>query len=130
MSALATHDPAVAIAMGHCAMARTRDPEHRVTRFHAAECGWCVYPAAELRTAIAEFNAWAEYDDRRRTTGRHATRTFADLTPAQREARIAEAQALGAVPWHIPPPENPEPEAEHPPAHVEEEEVVVPWLTR
>lgn len=100
MTALQTEDPAVAIAMGRCLTARslaTGSQAFRPTARHDRECGWCAYPVDELQAAVIEFNNWAGFNDRLGTSGRHATRTFThELSPADQEARIVEAQALVA----------------------------------
>lgn len=105
MSAFTTQDPAVAVAMAHCLTARTLDPGHRVTKSHAFECGWCDYPEREIRKALDEFNAWADFSTKHGTSGQVLIRRFNDLPPAERERQIATAQALGNELWLPPPPE-------------------------
>ena len=105
----ATHEPAVAIAMARCLQARVYDAEHRVTDRHPKACGWCDAPASAIAKVVDAFNAWAEFDDRRRTAGRHAVRTFAELTREEQERQIAAAQELGNDLWGVtkPPTELP-----------------------
>jgi hypothetical protein len=93
---LATHDPAVAAAMGRCLTARSfRD---RVTRYHLRTCGWCDYPTDELRAGVEAFTRWAQFDDRVATSGRHTVRAFAhDLRDEEREALVVAAQAFEEV---------------------------------
>lgn len=108
MTALRTEDPAVAIAMGRCLTARSlrQDPEpFRPTLRHDRECGWCVWDVDELQAAVREFNAWAQFNDRLGTSGRHSTRTFShELKPDEQEALIVAAQAL-VEPEPMPAPE-------------------------
>ena len=94
---LRTEDPAVAAAMGRCLLARSLRSgaqSFRPTQRHPRECGWCDYPIEVLQAALIEFNTWAEYDDRRSTSGRHPTRTFAELARDEQERLITVAQAL------------------------------------
>jgi hypothetical protein len=107
-TALHTEEPAVAVAMGLCLAARTLDPQ-RQTRRHPGPCGWCDFPAEELDAAVREFNAWAQFDDRRGTTARHATRMFAERPGPERERLIVEAQAF--LPDPVPIESRPMPEA-------------------
>lgn len=112
MSALSTTEPAVAAAMARCLTARVIDPVHRATVRHPRWCGWCEYPMPELRAAVDEFNQWADFSDRHRTSRRHVVRAFSELSPAEQERRVIEAQGFEA-------------EAATPPT-VEED---VPWLS-
>lgn len=100
---LATEDPAIAVAMGLCLAARVVDEQRRVTARHPRPCGWCDYPTTELDVAVREFNEWAGFDDRRSTSGRHATRAFAELRADKREALIVAAQAFDPMPTVEPP---------------------------
>jgi hypothetical protein len=127
-AALATEDAAVAIAMAHCLTARTLDPKHRLTDRHPAACGWCDYPTDELRAAVEEFNAWAAFDDRHRTTGRHATRAFTELRDTEREALVIAAQALTSRPWGLPEPEKPAEPPDPVPAITDVDEERMPWF--
>jgi hypothetical protein len=56
---LATDDPAVAQAMGRCAVARLPE-DWRLVPFRHESCAWCEYPVAELVKACE----WAEYMSR------------------------------------------------------------------
>lgn len=126
MTALSTEDPAVAAAMGRCLLARSlkvRDQAFRPTLRHPRECGWCPYPLDELQAAVIEFNNWAEFDDVHRTSGRHRTRTFTELRPADQEALITAAQALVD---EAPPEPEPVPPPAPPAADAEEE---ISWLS-
>ena len=140
-AALRTEDPASAIAMGRCLTARVLDPAGRSTPKHPGRYGWCDYPTQELGAGIAAFTAWAEFDDRRSTSGRHATRVFAELPRDEQEALIAAAQAfeepaplddlppgVAPLPARLPfsvPPAQPVPSPEPPQPVVDE---AVPWL--
>ncbi len=124
-AALRTEDPAVAAAMGRCLLARSiarQGEDFAPTQRHPRACGWCDYPVPELEAAVREFNTWAEYDDRRSTSGRHATRAFThDLSREQQEALIVAAQAFVDEPVTVAVP--PAPDVEEP---IEEEEIS--WL--
>lgn len=123
---LYTEDPAVAGAMGRCLTARSIDPDHRLTNAHPRACGWCDYPTEELRAGLAEFVAWAGFDDPHSArTSRHATRAFADLHREEQDALITAAQVLVA---EKPAKAEPQPQAPtlEPPVAADEE--VPSWL--
>lgn len=98
--ALETHDPAEAIAMGHCLTARTLDPKTAVTDRHPRACGWCEYPTVELQRGIEAFERWAELEDRRGalTSARHIVRSFRELPRVEQERRVAIAQSFDDEP--------------------------------
>ena len=124
-AALATHDPAVAVAMSRCLAARFRDPDHRSTPSHELACGWCDYPDDEIKRAVEEFNAWADYN-RHGISRHHDVRVFREQPKAEQERAIAAAQALGNELWHLAPaPTEPTAPAEAPPPETEED---IPWL--
>lgn len=56
---LATDDPAVAQAMGRCAVSRMPD-QWKLLRFRHETCSWCAYPVDELVKGCE----WAEYISR------------------------------------------------------------------
>lgn len=89
-------EPAVARAIDRCLAARSlADRRGPVTRVHPRPCGWCDYPLDELRRLLEGFNAWAGWDERRRTYERHDVRVWAEAArrdPAAAEAAICSAQ--------------------------------------
>ncbi len=116
--ALATDDPAVAQAMGRCALDRAvrgDTPVGGVARLrmvHSTPCGWCDYPLDELVAACAhavwtsrfvavEFAVWEGVHGREeaRPTGRAGTyenpvwAAFFALSPGDRRRRIDHAAA-------------------------------------
>jgi hypothetical protein len=92
-------EPAAAVAAGRCVTARSlavpgRD---RTMANHPGPCAWCDYPLADLARMVDGFNAWAGWDERRRTYDRHDARVFQDLPRAEQERRIVEAQGFDLV---------------------------------
>jgi hypothetical protein len=102
-------EPAAAIAAGLCLTARVVDQRGETAR-HGRRCGWCDYSTDDLRQLVEGYNAWAGYDERRGTYGRHEARVFQGLARAEQQRLIEEAQAFG------PPPPEPVVPAPAPPA--------------
>lgn len=51
-------DPAIAVAVGKCWLARTRSA-FAVTAHHPEECGFCEMPLDKLIWSLEEFNEWS-----------------------------------------------------------------------
>ncbi len=99
----ALDDPAAAVAASLCLASRTRDD--RRTARHPGRCGWCDYPAGELRRMVEGFNAWAGLDQRRGAYARLEARWFSEMPRAEQQRRVLEAQGLESagdqedLPW-------------------------------
>lgn len=132
---LADEDPAVMGAIGRCAIARWRGSQEYGTlvrgAYHPAECGWCEYPAAELRRAqdwstwhagliVSQWVTWTRDGDAySRPTGAAGTygngrwRAFAAMSAAEQtyhvgRAVVASRAMLGPVDAKSPTPAPPE----------------------
>lgn len=119
--ALATQDPAMALAMTRCLTARSVSGNGR-TFAHPRPCGWCPYPIEELRRGVDAFNTWAGYDERSGISARHVVRSFNALPHGERERQIVEAQAFEPEPVR-----PPEPEAEPGPSSIPPDDEESVW---
>lgn len=115
---LQIREPDVAGAISRCVASRALGAP---TAVHQVACGWEDYPTEVLAAALRDFTAWAEFDDRANTTGRHVLRTFADLPRERQRELITAAQAFPDVAA------KPVEPVETPPADVPEEPA---WLTQ
>lgn len=87
-------DPASAIAVSRCLLARVGTPV-AVTNDHPRPCAWEDYTRADLARMLDDFNAEAGYTDRHEPAGRFVhldVQRFHCLPKPEQQRRIAAAQ--------------------------------------
>jgi hypothetical protein len=80
-------DPAAAVAIAKCILARRPAVVPTVQTSHPRPCRWCARSTDDLLAALERFNAWAAYDDRSNSYRRYEVRVFVDL-PKERQAEL------------------------------------------
>jgi len=96
-------DPAFAVAVAKCWLARTQSP-YGLSAFHEEDCGFCEMPLNTLIHSLEEFGVWSgiswrsdRFDPSNPTVmpWRDEVERFARLPPADQLALVKKAQGHG-----------------------------------